>query len=141
MYTTNRQLIINNAAEKGNIDLLGDGRCHSPGYNAKYGTYTVLDKNSGLILDFSISHVRNAGNIMLMELDGLKQLLEHLEGYGLPISSLTTDRHKQVCCYMSKEECKINHQFDVWLRIFKKACKAVQTKAFWGTAAMDKSHI
>ena len=42
-----------------------------------------------------------------MELDGLKQLLEHLEGYGLPISSLTTDRHKQVRCYMSKEECKI----------------------------------
>ena len=88
MYTTNRQLIINNAAEKGDIDLLGDGRCHSPGYNAKYGTYTVLDKNSGLILDFSISHVRNAGNIMLMELDGLKQLLEHLEGYGLPFQVL-----------------------------------------------------
>ena len=47
VYTTNRQLIIDNAVEKGDIDLLGNGRCDSPGYNAKYGTYTVLDKNSG----------------------------------------------------------------------------------------------
>ena len=96
MYTTNRQLIINNAAEKGDIDLLGDGRCDSPGYNAKYGTYTVLDKNSGLILDFNVSHVRIAGNSARMEFDGLKQVLERFEGRGLLISSLTIDRHKQV---------------------------------------------
>ena len=114
MYTTNRQLIIDNAAEKGDMDLLGDRRCDSPGYNAKYGTYTVLDKNSGLVLDFNISHVRIAGNSARMELDGLKQVLERLEGHGLPISSLTTDRHKQVRCYMHKEKGKINHQFDVW---------------------------
>ena len=37
-----------------------------------------------------------------MELDGVKQVLEHLEGHGLAISSLTTDRHKQVRCYMRK---------------------------------------
>ena len=114
VYTTNRQLIIDNAVEKGDIDLLGDGRCDSPGYNAKYGTYTVLDKNTGLILDFNVSHVRIAGNSARMELDGLKQVLERLEGHGLPISSLTTDRHKQVRRYMRKEKGKINHQFHVW---------------------------
>ena len=62
MYTTNRQLIIDNVAEKGDIDLLDNGRYDSPGYNAKYDTYTVLDKNSGLILDVNVSHVRIARN-------------------------------------------------------------------------------
>ena len=114
VYTTNRQVIIDNAVEKGDIDLLGDARCDSPGYNTRYGMYTVLDKNSGLILDFNVSHVRIAGNSARMELDGLKQVLERLGGHGLPISSLTTDRHKQVRRYMCKEKGKINHQFDVW---------------------------
>ena len=75
---TNRQLIIKNAAEKRDIDLLGDKRWDSPGYNAKYGTYAVLDNNSGLILDFNVSH----------------------------ISYLTTDRHKEVRCYMRKDKGK-----------------------------------
>ena len=106
VYTTNRQLIINNAAEKGDINLLGDGRCDSPGYNAKYGTYTFLDKNSGLILNFNILHVRIAGNSAHMEVDGLKQVLEHLEGHGLQISSLTTDQHKQIHCTCVKRRVK-----------------------------------
>ena len=82
MYTTNRQLIIDNVAEKGDIDLLDNGRYDSPGYNAKYDTYTVLDKNSGLILDVNVSHVRIARNSTRLELDGLKQVLELLEGHA-----------------------------------------------------------
>ena len=58
VYTTNRQLIIGNAAEKRNVDLLGDGRCNFSCYNAKYGTYTALAKNYRLILNFNVSHVR-----------------------------------------------------------------------------------
>ena len=55
-------LLIENAKEQPKIDLLGDGRCDSPGYSAKYGTYTVLDSQTGHILDFHISHVKLAGN-------------------------------------------------------------------------------
>ena len=95
-HTINRPLIIDNTVEKGDLDFFGDRSCDSPDYNAKYGTYTVLDKNSGLILDFNVSHVRIAGNSARMEFDGLKQVLERFEGRGLLISSLTIDRHKQV---------------------------------------------
>ena len=65
------------------------------------------------MFNLNVSHVRIAGNVAKIELDGLKQVLEHLEGHGLLILSLTTDQHKQVCCYMCKEKCKRNHQFDV----------------------------
>ena len=60
-------------------------------FNAKYDAHTVLEKNSGLMLDFNVSHVRIAGNPVQIKLDGLKQVLQHTEGHGLLISSLTTD--------------------------------------------------
>ena len=97
-HTINRPLIIDNTVEKGDLDFFGDRSCDSPDYNAKYGTYTVLDKNSGLILDFNVSHVRIAGNSARMEFDGLKQVLERFEGRGLLISSLTIDRQSVVKC-------------------------------------------
>ena len=34
-YTTNRALLFESAKEESEIHLLGDGRCDSPGYNAK----------------------------------------------------------------------------------------------------------
>ena len=67
VYTTNRQLIIDNATEKGDIDLLGDGSCDFLGYNAKYVACTVLEKKLGSILDFNASHLRTAGNSERMD--------------------------------------------------------------------------
>ena len=39
---------------KGAVNLNGDWRCDSPGHNAKYGTYTLMDDNTGKITAFSI---------------------------------------------------------------------------------------
>ena len=72
---------------------MGERLCDSPSYNANYGTYTVLDENSRLILDFNCSHGRTSGDSVRMELNGVKQILEPLQGQGLRILSLTTDRH------------------------------------------------
>ena len=95
--TTNRQLNINNAAEKGDIDLLGDGRLNSPGYSAKYDKCTVLDRNYELILDFNDSHIRVAGTSAHMELDGFKQALEHFEDMAFQFKVLLlTDISKSV---------------------------------------------
>ena len=43
VYTTNRALLFESAKEESEIHLLGDGMCDSPGNNAKYGTYTLMD--------------------------------------------------------------------------------------------------
>ena len=34
------------------VDLAGDGRCDSPGFNAKYGTYTLMNDRNDEIVDF-----------------------------------------------------------------------------------------
>ncbi|XP_046863220.1 uncharacterized protein LOC124456963 [Xenia sp. Carnegie-2017] len=49
------------------IDLCGDGRCDSPGHNAKYGTYTLMEENSGKIVDFSLIQVSEVSSSNAME--------------------------------------------------------------------------
>ena len=39
------------------LHLSGDGRCDSPGYSAKYGTYSLMDSATDLILDYSLVQV------------------------------------------------------------------------------------
>ena len=110
VFVTQCQLLFDDGKEHGKIDLLGDGRCDSPGYNAKYGTYTVMDKQTGMIMDMHVSHVHVAGNSARMKLDGLKNVIQRLYDNVINISSLTTDRHKQV----RKIQKDIRHQFGVW---------------------------
>ena len=47
--------------------LSGDGRCDSPGHNAKYGTYTMIDQKTDKIVDFKIVQVseENYSNAMV----------------------------------------------------------------------------
>ena len=115
VYTTNRALVFESAKEESEIYLLGDGRCDSPGYNAKYGTCTLMDSQSGHILDFHISHVRVAGNSQRMELNGFERVWyqNYLQEYGIKIGSITTDTHKQIRSYMRKFLKHILYQFDV----------------------------
>lgn len=40
------------------LHLAGDGRADSPGYSAKYGTYTLLETNINKILHFEVIQVR-----------------------------------------------------------------------------------
>ena len=75
-------------------------------------TYTLIDSQSGHILDFYISQVQVAGNSQRMELDGFKRVVDRSQEYGIKIGSITTDRHKQIRSYMRKFLKHILHQFD-----------------------------
>ena len=96
------------------IHLSGDGRCDSPGFNAKYGTYSFMQAVTNLILDFTITQVSQVSSSNAMEKFGFIKLLSSLENFGIKISSITTDRHIQIRAYLSKERPDIVHQFDIW---------------------------
>ena len=104
----------------------GDGRCDSPGYLVKYGTYSLMNTVTNMIIHFQVVHVLQTGNSNRMEKYGLEGLLKKLINLNMPISSLTTDRRTQIRAFMKKEYSFISHQFDVWhfsKSIKKKLCK------------------
>ena len=56
------------------LHLSGDGRCDSPGYSAKYGTYTLTDSATDLILDYSLVQVSDVGSSVAKEKRGITML-------------------------------------------------------------------
>ena len=50
--------VLTDLLDRESVTLLGDGRCDSPGYSAKYGTYTLMDEETKKIVDFEVSHVK-----------------------------------------------------------------------------------
>ncbi|XP_052788440.1 uncharacterized protein LOC128223186 [Mya arenaria] len=92
----------------------GDGRCDSPGFSAKYGTYTVMDIQTNVILGFHITQCTETSSSVYMEKHGLEKCLGHLQDNEVTVDVLATDRHVQIRKYLTDKWPDINHQFDVW---------------------------
>ena len=46
------------AKNKDGVILTGDGRCDSPGYSAKFGSYTIIEQQINRVLDFQLVQVK-----------------------------------------------------------------------------------
>ena len=107
------------------VDLIGDGRCDSPGFNAKYGTYTFMLADNRVV-DFTNVHVAEVKHSTAMEKEGLIRTINKVESSEINIDTITTDRHTQIRAYLAKERPDIIHQFDIWH--FSKSIKKKITK-------------
>ena len=96
------------------LHLSGDGCCDSPGYSAKYGTYSLMDSATDLILDYGLLQVTETGSFVAMEKEGLRCCLGKLLAQGVDITSIATDRHTGVASLIKKDYSFIDHQYDVW---------------------------
>ena len=109
------------------VKLIGD--CDSPGFNAKYGTYTMMDSSNNKIINFSVVHVGTVANSSHMEKKGLMDCIEALEHDNVTIGTIATDRHIQIWAYMKKHfRSDISHQFDIW-HVGKNIKKKLTTKS------------
>ncbi|XP_056612376.1 uncharacterized protein LOC130428401 [Triplophysa dalaica] len=90
----------------------GDMRADSPGHSAKYGTYTVMDLKSNIILDIQLVRRNEVAGNCHMEKEGLKRSLEFLEAHGVRLECIVTDRHPQIKHFL--RDCKITQFYDVW---------------------------
>ena len=78
VYCGHQNSILENLrANDDSNELVGDGRCDSPGYSAKYGTYAPMDSLTDKVIAFFIAHVRNAESAN-MEKMGLIETLNFL---------------------------------------------------------------
>ena len=114
-YNQNQTVVAEILRQQGPLVLSGDGRCDSPGYSAKYCTYSLMDNATGLIIDNSVVQVTETGTSVGMEKEGLQRCLTTVqERLNLKIATLATDRHIQIAAFLKAAYPSINHQFDVW---------------------------
>ena len=100
----------------------GDGRCDSPGHNAKYLTYTFLEHSINKIVAMSVTQFVECGNSNRMEKYGFQKVLHGVEARDINIKQITTGRHVQIEKIMREEHPNISHQFDIW-QVCKNICK------------------
>ena len=96
------------------LHLSGDGRCDSPGYSAKYCSYSLMDSASDLILDYKLIQSSETGSSVAMGKEGLRRCLNYLLDRDVSIDTIATDRHRGVGALMKSDYPSINHQYDVW---------------------------
>ena len=56
------------------MNLIGDGRCDSPGHNAKYCTFTMIT-DEGKVAYFSLVQVNEVTSSNAMEEEGFERCL------------------------------------------------------------------
>lgn len=109
------------------LKVCGDGRCDSPGYCATYGTYTVMDYSSTLIMAQETVRVTEVKNSYWMETEGLDRCLKFLDDHSVQVQVLATDQHPAATKLMRTEYPRIRHQFDLW-----HICKNLKKKLMAG---------
>ena len=96
------------------ITLAGDGRCDSPGYSAKYCTYTLMADTSEKVVDFEVVQVTEAKSSVGMEKIGFEKVMDRLVSSPLTVTDISTDRHTSIRKVMREKYAPqgIGHQFD-----------------------------
>eukprot|EP00063_Salmo_salar_P012852 XP_013987687.1 PREDICTED: uncharacterized protein LOC106565277 isoform X3 [Salmo salar] len=94
--------------------ISGDTWCDSPGHCASFGTYTILDSASHLILAQETVHVTEVKSSYWLETEGLERCLQHIESHGCSIETLATDRHPSVRVHLRDSHADTWHEYDLW---------------------------
>ena len=108
-----RSSVLEAIKRDGPVNLIGDGRCDSPGHSAKYCTYTMMS-DEGKVAYFSLVQVTEVTSSNAMEKEGFERYLAGLQAEDVTIRRIATDRHTSISSAMSKDHKEIKHQFDVW---------------------------
>ena len=122
-----RSSVLNEVKSNGPVSLIGDGRCDSPGHNAKYCTYTMMT-DEGKVAAINVVQVTEVTSSNAMEKEGFKRCIQDLAREEVTIKRIATDRHTSISSTMKKDHGEIDHQYDVW-HLSKWVIKKLSLKA------------
>ena len=71
--------LVNRLKNKGESKLSGDERHDSPGHNARYVTYSLMNQQTNEIVAFAVTQVTEAGNSNRMEKVGFTKALKEVK--------------------------------------------------------------
>lgn len=107
------------------IWLSGDGQFDSPGFCAKYCTYSIMDLHTSKIIDFKL--VQKGMFQGDLERKACELLLENLtKEENMKIKLFLSDRHKGIRYYLRTQHPEIEHEFDIW-HLTKSLMKRLKT--------------
>ena len=108
-----RSSVLDEVKSNGPVNLIGDGRCDSPGHNAKYCTYTMMT-DEGKVAAINVVQVTEVTSSNAMEKEGFERCIQDLASEEVTIMRIATDRHTSISSSMKKDHGEIDHQYDVW---------------------------
>ena len=111
------------------LHLSNDGCYDSPGYSAKYATYSLTDSATDLILDCKFGTcISETGSSVAMEKEGFRCCLDKLFDQGVDIISVATDRHTGVASLMKNVTVTLNMMCGIWPKVLQKLTKKAKAK-------------
>ncbi|KAK2549591.1 hypothetical protein P5673_029982 [Acropora cervicornis] len=90
-----RSSVLDEVKSNGPVSLIGDGRCDSPGHNAKYCTYTMMT-DEGKVAAINVVQVTKVTSSNAMEKEGFKRCIQDLAREEVSIKRIATDRHTSI---------------------------------------------
>ncbi|KAJ8049501.1 hypothetical protein HOLleu_02272 [Holothuria leucospilota] len=112
-YTRSQREVTDQLVGK-SVWLSGDGRNDSPGYSAKYCSYTFMNPATEEIIDTELVQVTDTTSSVAMEKVGFRTCLNRVREKGIKVQLVATDRHAGIRKVMRTEYPDIDHDFDVW---------------------------
>ena len=102
------------------ITVSGDGHFDSPGWSAKYCTYSIMNNATGAIMDFFV--VQRGMYFGDLETEGCKEVLRNLTEKGLKIKNFVSDENTKVAKMIRENFPGLFHCYDIWhkARLIKK---------------------
>ena len=96
--------IVSGLKQRGLI-LSGDRRFDSPGYNAKYLTYSFFDESLKKVIAVSLTQVTEVEHVLnRMEKTDLIKILDGVKLKNLKVEQLTSDQHFQIKKTLREQE-------------------------------------
>ncbi|KAJ8050065.1 hypothetical protein HOLleu_03116 [Holothuria leucospilota] len=97
------------------VDLAGDGRCDSPGYSAKYCSYSLMDVNSEKIVDLELVQCSETGSSVRMEAEAFQRSFKRVRyDLKLNVARFASDRHTSIRKICRTEFSDVLHNFDLF---------------------------